>query len=271
MNIIIFFSKIKRRLFKIASKSADFYYGKKKNKIKQCYNCGEHLEKFYRYPINKDVPRAIDHFQMVGSDPENFGCYYCNSTDRERHLFMFFDRINFWEKIRNRSILHIAPEVHLINKIEKLNPSKYIKGDLYPHDDLIKVDITKMQFNDNTFDILICNHVLEHVPNHFNALKEIERVLKPKGVAVLQTPYSELLYDHFEDKNIKNDALKLNFYGQEDHVKIISKRAFFEELSLFFDLNIIEHTDLFSDEESVKYGVNKKEALIMIVKKNHNG
>jgi SAM-dependent methyltransferase len=256
---------ILKRLLKSIKKQSDFLTENKKKKIKKCYICGEQFESFSKYRINKENTSIVNYFQLIGSDSENFGCYYCNSNDRERHLFMFFDKLAFWDKFINASVLHFAPEKHLSEKIMQLNPSKYIKCDLFPQKDWKKVDITKIDFEDNHFDILICNHVLEHVPDHLLALKEIARVLKKNGVAIMQTPYSELFYNHFEDLNINTDHLRLLFYGQEDHVRIISKRQFIDELSRFFIVNIIINNRFFSDEECFKYGVNKKEDLLMVI------
>jgi SAM-dependent methyltransferase len=265
MTLQLFVKKVIRRLSRIISRKQDFLIQNKKNKIKECYICGEQFENFSKYRINKDTDMAVSYFQLVGSDSENFGCYYCNCTDRDRHLFMFFDKLSFWDKFRNARILHFAPEPPLSQKIKQLLPAEYVKCDLFPREDWRKIDITSMDFEDNYFDILICNHVLEHVTDLLLALKEISRVLNENGVAILQTPYSELLYNHFEDPNINTDELRLSFYGQEDHIRIVSKRQFKDELAQYFTVNIIENQSLFSDEECFKYGTNKKEDLIMVI------
>ena len=178
---------------------------------------------------------------------------------------MFFDKLSFWDKFRDARILHFAPEKHLSQKIKQLQPTEYIKCDLNPREDLRKIDITRIDFEENSFDILICNHVIEHVPDYLQALKEIKRVLKKDGVAIIQTPFSELLYNHFEDQNINNDELRLLFYGQEDHVRMVSKRQFIDELSRYLTVKVIKNDSFFSDEECFKYGVNKKEDLVMVI------
>jgi len=266
MTLRILIKKIFRRLLKfITKKRPDFLEQNKKNKIKECYICGEQFESFYKFHTPLSNKLAASHFQLIGSDAENFGCYYCNCNDRERHLFMYFDKLSLWDKFRDSRILHFAPEAPLSNKIEQLRPSEYIKGDLFPREDWEKIDITKIDFEDNYFDILIANHILEHVPEYFLALKEISRVLKKDGFAIIQTPYSELFYNHFEDSNINTDELRVSFYGQEDHVRIVSKRQFFDELSQYFTLNIIKNESLFTDDECYKFGVNKKEDLVMVI------
>jgi SAM-dependent methyltransferase len=265
MTIRVLVKKVIRRVMIIANKKKpDFLEQNKKKKIKECYICGEQFENFYKFHIQMSNEMAASHFRLVGSDVENFGCYYCNCNDRERHLFMYFDKLSLWDKFRNARVLHFAPEASLSNKIEQLKPSEYIKCDLNPREDWRKIDVSKIDFEDNYFDILICNHVIEHVPDYLLAIKEISRVLKDDGFAIIQTPYSELFYNHFEDRNINTDELRVSFYGQDDHVRIVSKRQFFEELSQYFALNIVKNQSLFTDDECQKFGVNKKEDLVMV-------
>jgi len=98
-------------------------------------------------------------------------------------------------------------------------------------------------------------------------LDELFRVLKPGGIAILQTPYSTVLKSNFEDENINNEALRLSFYAQKDHVRIFGHEQFLTDLAKTgFDLNIIKHNDCFSSDETSRYGVNEKEDLIMVIK-----
>ncbi len=260
-NIFESFKKTAKRIAK-----PYFLAINKQIKTKKCYICGEQFRYFYKFRTDNKNKKITKYLQMVDSDMENFGCHYCYCNDRDRHLFMFFDKLSFWDKFENAKILHFAPENPLTRKIGQLAPKEYIKCDLFPRqDDWKKIDITKIDFKDDHFDILICNHVLEHVPDYVQALEEISRVLKKGGIAILQTPYSELLYNHFEDRNINTDELRLLFYGQEDHVRVVSKRQFFDELSKYFSLNIIQNKSVFSDNECFTYGVNSKENLIMVI------
>ena len=265
MNLKIIIKKVIRRLSKIINRKSDFLVQNKGKKIKECYICGEKFEKFYKFHINLERDSIIRYFRPVGSDVENFGCYYCNCNDRDRHLFMFFDKLSFWDKFRSAKVLHFAPEPPLSQRIMQLSPAEYIKCDISPRDDWRRIDITSIDFEDNYFDILICNHVIEHVTDYAAALKEISRVIKRNGIAILQTPYSELLNNHFEDCNIKTDDLRLIFYGQEDHVRIVSKRQFFDDLTQYFTLNIVKNQDLFSVDECYKYGVNIEEDLVLVI------
>jgi SAM-dependent methyltransferase len=217
---------------------------------------------------DQDVQQYIRKFDIIGSNGENYGCAYCHSNDRLRHLFMYFDAVKFWEKIPGSSILHFAPEKNLVTAIKNFNPAEYILADYYPADDTIrKIDITSIPFEGSAFGLLICCHVLEHIVNYKKALDEIFRVLKPGGTAILQTPYSTVLKRNFEDENINNEELRLSFYAQKDHVRIFGQEQFLMDLAKAgFDLNIIKNNDCFSPEETFRYGVNEKEDLIMVSK-----
>jgi SAM-dependent methyltransferase len=237
---------------------------------RKCYVCKRTFHHFTKFRGGKKkFSGFLNSLQMVGSDLDNFGCMYCNSHDRERHLFMFFDKLILWEKFKNSKIIHIAPESNLRKKIEDQSPNYYVLGDLNPDEDnkIIKIDITDIQFNDNTFDFFICNHVLEHVHEIHKALSEIFRVLKTNGLAVLQTPYSKLLNRNFEEENINTDKLRIFFYGQEDHVRLFSEKQFLAEIEKAgFILQIQRHNDFFDDTTSKYFGVNINEDLILVKK-----
>lgn len=237
-----------------------------RKEIKECYLCKKKFERFFPYRVNSFTEKLVDNFQIIGSDVDNFGCCYCGCHDRERHLSMYFDKLGLWGKLENSKVLHIAPEIHISKKISSIVTKEYVRCDLFPKKDELKVDITKIVFSDSYFDFIICNHVLEHVSDYRKAFSELKRVLVPGGTAILQTPFSELLYNNFEDKNINTDKLRLLFYGQEDHCRVVSKRQFLEDLKDFFQLDIVKNCDLFTNEECFKYGVNKKEDLVLVKK-----
>ncbi|MDR0503158.1 MAG: methyltransferase domain-containing protein [Treponema sp.] len=256
--------KIKRKVFKTIN-----LLGKRK----KCYICKKSFFIFGKWRGgSKNISEYKKALLGVGSDSNNFSCFYCGCNDRERHLFMYFDKLNIWEKITDAKILHFAPERQLQKRIELLNPLQYIKGDLLKYGkDIQKIDATAIPFPDNTFDIIICNHVLEHVFNYKQALSEIYRVLKDspgRGICILQTPYSRLLKNNFEDPGINTDELRNIFYGQEDHVRRFGEYTFFRSLEeAGFELNIVKHTGLFSENDAYYFGVNKNEDLIRVTKK----
>jgi len=243
----------------------------KLNKLSNRKECIVCKTKFYSFKaINggqKSLSNFIKEVEIIGSDLDNFSCMYCWSNDRERHLFMYFDKLGIWEKMSGANVLHIAPEKHLLTKITNCEPQIYIKGDLFPSKpDFVKIDCTIIPYSDGYFDIVICNHVLEHIDDDIKAMSEIHRVLCVGGLAVLQTPFSSLLFNSFIDENINTPELKLKFYGQEDHVRLYGNDLFRKLERVGFKIKIIKNESYFSDTECFYHGVNKKEDLILVEK-----
>jgi SAM-dependent methyltransferase len=238
---------------------------------KCCYVCKKTFFAFGK--LKMYISPMSENISGIGSCVDNHSCPLCFCNDRERHLFAYFDKLNLWTK-EGGKILHFAPEKHLSKKISSCNPLEYIKADFMPENyinmgikDVIKVNLMEIPFADNHFDIVICNHVLEHIPDMQKGLAEIHRVLKNGGFAILQTPLSQLLHNHFEDSGITTDEQRTFFYGQNDHVRIVSERQFLEDLkNQGFKLAIARHEDLFDSKFAEYYGVNPKEYLIRVVK-----
>jgi len=252
------------KLFTNIRRGANKLGGKRK-----CYICGRTFNHFTKFRGgSKNQSRFHRKLDVVGSDTDNFGCMYCGCHDRERHLFMFFDRLGLWENMQNQRIIHFAPERHVARKINEQTPSEYVKADLNPqNEDTWKIDATKIPYNDATFDLLIANHILEHIPDYRKALSEFYRILKPGGIAILQTPYSRLLNNNFEDDGIDSDELRLIFYGQEDHVRTFGEGQFLESLKeTGFSVQVKRHQDCFNASETIRYGVPKDEDLILVEK-----
>jgi SAM-dependent methyltransferase len=258
------------RTLRVRQIAWDFRW-KKLNKIggrRQCYMCSRRFRQFYPFRRGiESIPHLIRQLAIVGSDVVNYGCPFCYSNDRERHLFLYFDRLKLWETLRNTSVLHFAPERHLAERIQACGPRSYLRVDLYPLDSEIqRVDIMDIPFSERTFDFVICNHVLEHAADDRRALSEIYRVLKPGGRAVLQTPYSTILVQTFEDPGIATEQLRLEAYGQEDHVRLYGMDFLDRLQAAGLQLKLCRHDDVATTSEAHYYGMNPKEDLILVEK-----
>lgn len=235
---------------------------------KYCYICRQSFYRFHSYRNGwRSLAPFVRNLQIIGSDVQNFRCPYCGSNDRERHLVMYFDRLRLWDQITGKTVLHFAPEKRLFARIAEHNPSLYIKADVAPSaPDVHQIDVTSIPFGNDFFDVIICNHVLEHVVNDSQAISELFRILKPGGLAVLQTPYSSLLENSFCEPFVNTDKLRMRFYGQEDHVRVYGRDLFLRiELSGFRLCNR-NHADVLPDIEPSVYGVNPREDLILAKK-----
>jgi SAM-dependent methyltransferase len=176
---------------------------------------------------------------------------------------MYFDYADIWQKIERANVLHFSPEPILAAKLSTARPARYIKADLFPAaPEVTREDITKLSFDDCTFDFVIANHVLEHVVDDHAAMREIFRVLKPGGLAVLQTPYSDKLTNTFEDEGIREDEARLQAFGQEDHVRLYGKDLFSRLESVGFIPRVLKHDVALKNYGESFYGVNRREPFI---------
>ena len=152
-------------------------------------------------------------------------------------------------------------------RIAETNPAEYIQADFNPRSpEVRKTDITRIPLEDDRFDLVVANHVLEHVPDDAKALSEVYRVLKPGGVAILQTPYAALLHNTFSDPGIASDEERLHLYGQEDHVRIYGQDLFARIEGAGFTLRREKHSELLPDVDVRRHCVNPEEDLILAVK-----
>jgi SAM-dependent methyltransferase len=188
-----------------------------------CPLCKSYLKSFL--PSGIDAPVITD-LQIVGAGfVEQDICPVCKSSYRQRSLLKIVETIRI-DEIKPKTILHVAPEESLFSYIRKnINPEKYVLCDINPQrypsiPNVVKIDITKTDFPDGSFDLILCNHVLEHIPNDRIAMCEIFRILAPNGLAFLQVPISLKLTNTYENPSIITDEQRLNAFGQKDHVRI---------------------------------------------------
>jgi SAM-dependent methyltransferase len=120
-----------------------------------------------------------------------------------------------------------------------------------------------MPFADASFDLVIANHVLEHVDDDRRALAEIVRVLAPEGRAILQTPYSPVLARTWEDANIRDECARLQAFGQEDHVRLYGSDIFARFESAGLVSRVRTHTELLAQHDAYYNGVNAREPFFL--------
>lgn len=127
-----------------------------------------------------------------------------------------------------------------------------------------KADVTQLQFEDNQFDIVLANHVMEHIPDDKAAMAELFRVLKAGGTAILQIPYSENLLHTIETPHINDAGLQEKLYGQKDHVRIYALHDYIDRLKRTgFEVINILYKDL---QPFYKYAIQQNEDFLKITK-----
>ena len=152
-------------------------------------------------------------------------CPRCYSIDRKRLIYWFIvNKTNILNSDKTINLLHIAPEKNLQNTLKSSSHIEYISGDLNSLMGCdIRLDIIDMNFEDNFFDVIIRNHVLEHIVDDRKAMRELFRVLRLKGFAILQVPISKKAKETFEDFSITSPEERERYFGQKDHLRIYDK------------------------------------------------
>ncbi|MBN3522190.1 class I SAM-dependent methyltransferase [Algoriphagus lutimaris] len=148
---------------------------------------------------------------------ENALCPNCLALERHRLMWLFLqNKTNFFSA--PLKVLHIAPEHCFINRFEALPNLEYITGDIESPLAKVKMDVHQIPFEDNSIDVVFCNHVMEHVKDDIKACSEINRVLKNEGWGIIQSPVYDLP-ETIEDAGITDPAERERVFGQRDHVR----------------------------------------------------
>jgi len=187
------------------------------NKYK-CPFCRGHFSTFL--PAGLDIP-VLKEKQVIGGGYRlNSKCPRCYARDRERLIYLYLKKEKRYVLSASISLLHVAPEKNLAIKL-KSNPNiNYISADLNSPLVDINMDITDIKQPDDTYDVIICNHVLEHINDDRKAMSELFRVLKKGGFAILQVPISYSIDKTLEDFSITSPEDREIMYGQKEHVRI---------------------------------------------------
>ena len=188
------------------------------------------------------------------------------SLERHRLIWLYLQRkTNFFNT--KMHFLHIAPEQCFMKKFEEMHGEGYITADIESPLAKVKMDIHHIPFPDNHFDALMCNHVLEHVESDFQALKELHRVLKPGGWAVLQVPFFfPLTETTLEDKTIVDPLEREKQYGQSDRVRRYGKDYADRIRSVGFKVTEDDFVKSLEESEIRKFALPAEEIIFIAVK-----
>lgn len=196
----------------------------------------------------------------------NAVCPRCYSEDRERLVYLFLKICRPEVFAYEIKLLHIAPEPELSRVLRAQKNIDYLSGDLdSPRADL-RMDITDIPQEDELFDVVICNHVLEHIPSDDKAMRELHRVLKPDGFAILQVPISMRLAQTDEDESVQLPAEREKRFGQCDHVRLYG-RDYIERLSRAgFTVTPRRAREFLSQEEVTRFAILDEESVFFSMK-----
>jgi predicted SAM-dependent methyltransferase len=187
------------------------------------------------------------------------------SLERHRLLWLYLkNETDFFSK--THKVLHFAPEQAFHKRFKKLSNIQYTTTDLNSPLAEVKADICNLPFADNSFDVILCNHVLEHIPNDTKAMQELHRVMKPGGWGIFQIPQDLRREKTFEDDSITDKKERARIFGQYDHVRIYGRDYFDKLRSVGFTVKEVDYTNTLPKEEVERYRLAKGE-IIPLVKK----
>ena len=188
------------------------------------------------------------------------------SLERHRLLWLYLqNETDFFTN--QKKVLHFAPEQCFLKRFRALDNIDYITTDLLSPIADVKADICNLPFEDNSYDIILCNHVLEHIPDDTKAMQELYRVMKPGGYGIFQIPQDLTRQTTFEDNTITDKKERAEIFGQYDHVRVYGYDYFNKLRDIGFMVNEVDYTGKLSAKAIEKYCLAKGEIIPVVYKK----
>jgi SAM-dependent methyltransferase len=214
---------------------------------RHCPVCDAHLRGFLPFGVTEKRPNAL--------------CPVCGSLERDRLVWMFLhEKTNLFGG-QPVKLLHFAPEPVFQRLLSLIPYIDYLSADLYDPTAMLQMDITAIPKGDSTFDVIYCSHVLEHIPDDRKAMRELFRVLRPGGWAILQVP---IMWDRettFEDWSVQTPEERERVFGQSDHVRIYG-RDYQERLTAAgFRVTVIPVVEAYEESQIRFVGLDREEQL----------
>jgi SAM-dependent methyltransferase len=230
--------------------------------------------RFFQKRLTKPGPER--HCPVCGKTSEKFGpyglsprsdarCPVCGSLERHRMVWLYLKRKTDLFTNLPAKALHIAPEGSLENQFRKKFGKGYLTADLLVSGVDLKMDICNIEFPDDTFDFIHCSHVLEHVPDDRQAMREFNRVLTARGIAILLVPITA--EKTIEDPTIEDPKERLRLYGQEDHVRRYGTDYVDRLVEAGFRVEKLSARDFLTKYETIRMGVTAAAGDLFVCRK----
>lgn len=212
---------------------------------------GKGFKKFLPYGYEKQRPNVLSPSTL--------------SLERHRLLWLYLqNETDFFTA--SHKVLHFAPEQAFYKRFRQMEHLDYTTTDLNSPLADVKADICDLPFTDNAFDFILCNHVLEHIPDDTKAMQELFRILKPGGTGIFQIPQDLSRAVTFEDDSITNRKERAKIFGQYDHVRVYGRDYFDKLRSVGFTVNEVDYTANLSEETIDKFRLAKGEIIPVVIK-----
>lgn len=182
------------------------------------------------------------------------------SLERHRLLWLYLkNETDFFTA--PHKVLHFAPEQAFYKRFRQMKNLDYTTTDLYSPLADVKADICNLPFEEDSYDIILCNHVLEHIPDDTKAMQELYRVLKPGGMGIFQIPQDLSRETTFQDDTITDPKDRARIFGQYDHVRVYGRDYFDKLRSIGFRVEEVDYTKTLSENDVERYCLAKGEII----------
>ena len=219
----------------------------------------------YEDPIDGRKYKKLLPYGYEGRQRENALAPGTLSLERHRLMWLYLkEETDFFTA--PHKVLHVAPEQCFYGRFRKMKNLDYLTADLDSPIADVKMDIHNIQYPDNTFDVVFCNHVLEHVTDDIQCMSELCRVLTPGGLAIMQVPLDPTKEVTDEDPNLEDPEERKRRFGQYDHVRLHG-RDYPERLKKAgFKVTAVDYSKKLSPEMFDRYRLPEGEVLYVCTK-----
>lgn len=224
----------------------------------ECPFCGRRFRAFL--PDGLKLPVFQEKRVVTGGYKANVRCPWCYSSDRDRLLYWYLRERTpvFHQPV---TVLHVAPEWHLERVLRQSPNIRYVSGDLHAPSAMVRLELLRLPVRSNSVDVILCNHVLEHVLHDGTAMRELFRVLKPEGWAILQVPIALTLARTYEDPRIISPVDRERAFGQFDHVRVYGSDYRQRLEAAGFVVNTVPYARQMTPERADRYRLNLDEPV----------
>ncbi len=192
----------------------------------------------------------------------NVKCPNCKVMVRHRVIWLYLKRN--WTVKPNAHVrfLHVAPEPAISRLVTQLENIEYVSIDINPNRAMYAMDLTNITFEENSFDIILCSHVLEHIPDDRKAMRELYKVLKPGGFAILLVPIDKSRSETYENWQLTTPEERLIHFGQEDHVRWYGLDYADRLADAGFKVKILPVVDIVDKSDMERYGIRPMDMYV---------
>lgn len=236
-----------------------------------CPVCDSKIKNFNRFPdsiLNNLIKYKFSYsiFLFETLSFFNYSCPKCGASDRDRLISIFFKEIFKNDMSKKYRVVDFAPSKSLSIFLKSIKNFEYRSADLFMENVDDKVDLKNLSYKDESFDIFICSHVLEHIDNESRALLELFRVLKKNGFGILMVPIYLGVDKNIDKREYNTAKLRWRHYGQGDHLRLYSRKGFIRSvISAGFKIQEIRIDDFMVNNFDI-LGIEKGSVLYIVKK-----